>query len=80
MPLSPSVPQDYNAQIAGATAAADLAGIPFKILDEHVEIAYGKMFVGTMHLAKRLEFRAVAVMACDDRSDPPARAHPDRDG
>lgn len=44
--------------------------MPFKILDEHVEISSGYVSLGTMHLAKGLEFRAVAVMACDDEVIP----------
>jgi superfamily I DNA/RNA helicase len=31
-----------------------------------LETAAGKLSISTMHLAKGLEFRAVAVMACDD--------------
>jgi superfamily I DNA/RNA helicase len=31
---------------------------------------YGKVSVGTMHLAKGLEFKAVFVMACDDEIIP----------
>jgi len=53
-----------------AVAAAKEAGIPFKILDEHVETTSGHMSISTMHLAKGLEFRAVAVMACDDEVIP----------
>ena len=37
-----------------------------RALDEHVETTTGKMSVGSMHLAKNLEFHAVVVMACDD--------------
>ena len=40
------------------------------MLDEHVETVSGKAAIGTMHLAKGLEFRAVAVMACDDEIIP----------
>ena len=36
----------------------------------HVETASGHVSIGTMHLAKGLEFRAVAVMACDDEIIP----------
>ena len=36
------------------------------MLDEHVTTTSGHVSIGTMHLAKGLEFRAVAVMACDD--------------
>ena len=55
-----------DAQLGRAKAAAKAAGVPAKVLDEHVETAAGHVSVGTMHLAKGLEFRAVAVMACDD--------------
>ena len=40
------------------------------MLDERVEIAPGLVSVSTMHLAKGLEFRAVAAMACDDEVIP----------
>jgi superfamily I DNA/RNA helicase len=42
----------------------------FKILDEKVDTTSGYVSIGTMHLAKGLEFRAVAVMACDDEIMP----------
>jgi len=58
------------AQIDRARAAVEKAGIPFKILDEHVETTGGHISISTMHLAKGLEFRAVAVMACDDEIIP----------
>lgn len=58
------------AQLERARAAVDAAGLPFKILDEHVETISGHVSIGTMHLAKGLEFRAVAVMACDDEVIP----------
>jgi superfamily I DNA/RNA helicase/mRNA-degrading endonuclease RelE of RelBE toxin-antitoxin system len=53
-----------------ARAAAEAAGLPFKVLDDKVETAHGKASIATMHLAKGLEFRAVAVMACDDEVIP----------
>jgi superfamily I DNA/RNA helicase len=59
-----------SAQIDRARAAVEAAGVPFKILDEHVETVSGYASVSTMHLAKGLEFRAVAVMACDDEVIP----------
>jgi len=59
-----------TAQIDRANKAAELAGIKFRVLDEHVEIAPGILPVCTMHLAKGLEFRAVGVMACDDEVIP----------
>ena len=58
------------AQLDRARAAAKEAGMPFKILDEHVETTSGHVSISTMHLAKGLEFRAVAVMACDDEIIP----------
>src|SRR3989454_8966464 len=57
-------------ELERATAAAGGANIPFKVLDEKVETSSGKLSVSTMHLAKGLEFRAVAVMACDDEIIP----------
>lgn len=50
--------------------AVKAAGLPFRILDERVETAAGHVSISTMHLAKGLEFRAVAVMACDDEAIP----------
>lgn len=55
-----------SAQMDRARNAIVRAGLKHKILDENVEIAIGHVSVGTMHLAKGLEFRAVAVIACDD--------------
>ena len=57
-------------QLDRALAAAKEAGIDYKILDEHVEITNGHISIGTMHLAKGLEFRAVVVMGCDDEIIP----------
>jgi mRNA-degrading endonuclease RelE of RelBE toxin-antitoxin system len=45
--------------------AVDL-GLPFVVLDDHVSPVQGKLSVVTMHLAKGLEFRGVAVIACDE--------------
>jgi mRNA-degrading endonuclease RelE of RelBE toxin-antitoxin system len=53
-----------------ARAAVTGSGIPFKVLDDNVEISSGQIAVSTMHLAKGLEFRAVATMACDDEIVP----------
>jgi superfamily I DNA/RNA helicase len=50
--------------------SAKEAAIAFKILDEHVETASGHISISTMHLAKGMEFRCVAVMACDDEVIP----------
>lgn len=59
-----------DAQIARARAAVAEAGLPLRVLDEHVETERGQVSVSTMHLAKGLEFRAVVVMACDDEVIP----------
>ena len=58
------------AQIERATAAVEKAGLPFTILDNHVQTTAEHVSVSTMHLAKGLEFRAVAVIACDDEVVP----------
>lgn len=57
-------------QLDRARAAVTKAGQPTNVLDEHVEIARDHVSIGTMHLAKGLEFRAVAVMACEDEVVP----------
>jgi superfamily I DNA/RNA helicase len=59
-----------TAEFDRARAAAEAAGLPFKVLDEKVETVHGKSSIVTMHLAKGLEFRAVAVMGCDDEVIP----------
>lgn len=53
-------------QIDRARAAAEGAGLPFKVLDDAVQTTSGFASICTMHLAKGLEFRSVAVMACDE--------------
>ena len=57
-------------QMERARSAAQNASLAFTVLDEHVETRSGHVSLGTMHLAKGLEFRAVAVMACDDEVIP----------
>lgn len=57
-------------QLDRAKAAAERAGMPFVILDEKTEGQAGRLSISTMHLAKGLEFRVVAVMACDDEIIP----------
>jgi mRNA-degrading endonuclease RelE of RelBE toxin-antitoxin system len=59
-----------DAELDRARAAVTKSGLPFRMLDEHVETISGQISIGTMHLAKGLEFRAVAVMACDDEIIP----------
>lgn len=59
-----------ESQLNRAKAAADHAGVASRVLDDHVETANDQVSIGTMHLAKGLEFRSVAVMACDDEIIP----------
>jgi len=58
------------AQLNRGESALQRAGLRYKVLDENVETVSGYASVGTMHLAKGLEFRSVAVMACDDEVIP----------
>jgi len=58
------------AQVERARSAAEKAGLKFVLLDRGSETRDGHVSISTMHLAKGLEFRAVAVMACDDEIIP----------
>ena len=58
------------AELDRARAAVEQAGRPFMGLDERVDTTSGHVSISPMHLAKGLEFRAVAVMACDDEVIP----------
>jgi superfamily I DNA/RNA helicase len=53
-------------QMARARAAVAESGLGYRELDDKVETASGCVSISTMHLAKGLEFRAAAVMACQD--------------
>ena len=53
-------------QIDRAARAARAAGLKSARIEQSVELPDGHVGVGTMHAAKGLEFRAVAVIACDD--------------
>jgi superfamily I DNA/RNA helicase len=53
-------------ELARARAAVELAGLSPVVLDDQPDGAKDAAAVGTMHLAKGLEFRAVVVAACDD--------------
>jgi hypothetical protein len=57
-------------QLKRVRAALKTAGAPTVELSEKIEAEAGKIAISTMHLAKGLEFRAVAVMACDDEVIP----------
>lgn len=52
-------------QLGRARAAIERAGLKAVELDDRIEIQPDRVALCTMHLAKGLEFRAVAVMACD---------------
>ncbi|HUL05003.1 MAG TPA: 3'-5' exonuclease [Candidatus Acidoferrum sp.] len=53
-------------QMERARSAVKAAGTTSIELSDTVAAAAGHVAISTMHLAKGLEFRAVAVMACDD--------------
>ena len=55
-----------RAELPRARAAVEAVGLPWLELSERDQDATGHVSVGTMHLAKGLEFKAVAVIACDD--------------
>jgi superfamily I DNA/RNA helicase len=58
------------AELDRARMAVERTKIRYRVLDENVETITGHVSISTMHLAKGLEFRAVAVMACDDEIIP----------
>ena len=55
-----------NNELARARAVVKEAGQTALELSDRVEERQGRISIGTMHLAKGLEFKAVVVMACDD--------------
>ena len=55
-----------KAELDRAANAVRKAGFSAVDLGQHAGGGSGSVAVGTMHLAKGLEFRAVAVVACDD--------------
>jgi len=57
-------------QLHRAQEALKKADLPFQVLDEEEQVVGDIISISTMHLAKGLEFRAVAVMACDDEVIP----------
>ncbi|NBB72228.1 MAG: UvrD-helicase domain-containing protein [Bacteroidetes bacterium] len=59
-----------SGELEYARDAAEEAGLPFRVLDEKMRPAEEALSICTMHLAKGLEFRSVAVMACDDETIP----------
>ena len=59
-----------DAELERARHAVSRAGLLHHVLDQHVDTDRDEVSIGTMHLAKGLEFRCVAVMACDDEVVP----------
>ena len=57
-------------ELERACAAVRGAGLTYRVLDDGSTTGDDPVSVSTMHLAKGLEFRAVAVMACDDEVIP----------
>ena len=55
-----------NNELSRARAVVKQAGQTPLELSDRVEERDGRISIGTMHLAKGLEFKAVVVMACDD--------------
>lgn len=53
-------------QLPRAREAVEASGLPWLELSERDRDMSGSVSIGTMHLAKGLEFKVVAVMACDD--------------
>ena len=53
-------------ELGRARAAVEATGLTWLELSERDQDASGQILVGTMHLAKGLEFKAVGVIACDD--------------
>jgi superfamily I DNA/RNA helicase len=54
------------AEFDRAQSAAAAGEMSAKTIDETTETTHGFLTIATMHRAKGLEYRAVAVMACDD--------------
>ena len=59
-----------DGQLKRARSALKAAGARSVELSENVEVEGGSVAISTMHFAKGLEFRCVAVMACDDEIIP----------
>jgi mRNA-degrading endonuclease RelE of RelBE toxin-antitoxin system len=59
-----------ESQLNRAEASAKKAGLKYKVLDSRLSTISGHISICTMPLAKGLEFRAIAIMACDDEVIP----------
>ena len=60
----------FTASAPRRKTQSEHVGLPYKVLDEHVETTSGHVSISPMHLVKGLEFCAVTVMACDDEIMP----------
>ncbi len=61
-----------EAEMPRAEAVAHSFGRPYRIVDDRMQTSGAVLTLVTMHRAKGLEFRAVAVMACDEDVCPDA--------
>ncbi len=59
-----------ESEVPRARVAVEGAAQSCTVLDDQMNLVSTKICICTMHLAKGLEFRAVAVMACDDQIIP----------
>ena len=59
-----------RSELPRAVRAVERAGLHAGLMDERGSVPAGHVSVGTMHLAKGLEFGTVVVMACDDEVIP----------
>ncbi|KWT13896.1 UvrD-helicase domain-containing protein [Pseudomonas amygdali] len=55
-----------DSELSRAQAAVEAAGLQGRVLGKDMATEEGFVSITTMHLAKGMEFRVVAVMACDD--------------
>ena len=57
-------------ELPRAQAAVEASGLQGRVLGKEMATEDGSVSITTMHLAKGMEFRVVAVMACDDEIIP----------
>ena len=69
-PVEMSVFVRSPVELNRAMEAVEKAGLAANLLSDQMGSQEGNVSVSTMHLAKGLEFRVVAVMACDDEVIP----------
>jgi superfamily I DNA/RNA helicase len=60
-------------ELPRARAAVTKANVEWTELTGRTEGTSGEVSIGTMHFTKSLEFRAVAVVACDEQIIPAAQ-------